>query len=377
MAKDKRSRGKRSDGRLEKKITINGKHYHIYGKTVKELLEKEAAKLEEIEHGRVNHNNPTIREYIDLWLENIKDSISSITYFNYDRQYNTICDTEICSGKRFGDMRIRDVNINDLRALQAAINKDRKTTTTNFLMGMTKRIFKEAINERLIDYNPCGLLKSIKKTEEDARDTIHRALTLEETATFFNCETTRNSLYYNVFRLAINTGMRFGEIGALKTTDIYNNEIHVERTLTQTETGQVKIGDSAKTQAGKRIIPINDNIQKILDDQRKLNAMIDSNIIDINDPLTGLLFKTESRKLLSNDRVNHEISIICKETGIEHFSMHAFRDTFATRAIESGVEPKTLQEILGHKDISITLNLYAHVMNDTKHEAMKKIIIAI
>ena len=57
--------------------------------------------------------------------------------------------------------------------------------------------------------------------------------------------------------------------------------------------------------------------------------------------------------------------------------MHAFRDTFATRAIESGIDPKTLQEILGHSDISMTLNLYAHVMDDTKHEAMQKIIIAI
>ncbi len=371
------AKGKRSDGRLEKKITINGKKYHIYGKTVKELLEKEAAKREKIEHGRINHDNPTMRNYIDMWLENIKDSIASCTYFNYSRHYSVVCETEISNGKRFGDIRIRDVNINDLRALQTAINKNNKTTTTNQLMSMTKRIFKEALNERLIDYNPCGLLKSIKKTEEDARDTIHRALTLEETATFFNCEITRNSFYYNVYRLAISTGMRIGEIGALRATDIYNNEIHVERTLTHTETGQTKIGDNAKTQAGKRIIPINDNIQKILDDQKKLNAMIDGNIIDINDPLTGLLFKTERRKLLSNDRVNHEIDRICKETGIKHFSMHAFRDTFATRAIESGVEPKTLQEILGHKDISITLNLYAHVMNDTKHEAMKKIIIAI
>ncbi len=370
------ARARRKDGKLEKKITINGKAYHIYGKSASELLAKEAAKREEIEQGKKNHDNPTIREYADIWLENIRNSISSSTYYNYDSNYNYICNTKI-DGTMFGTLRIRDVNINDLRTLQTEINISCKSSTTNWLMGMVKRLFKEAVNERIIDYNPCGLLKSIKRTEEAARDTIHRALTLDETAAFFNCETTRNSCFYNVYRLAINTGMRIGEIGALKATDIYDKEIHIERTLTVTETGKVIIGDEAKTQAGKRIIPINDNIQKILDDQKKINTMLDGNIVEINSPYAGILFKNQKRRFLLNDMINKEISAICEEIGIEHFTMHAFRDTFATRAIESGMDPKTLQEILGHSDISMTLNLYAHVMSETKHEAMKKVIIAI
>lgn len=56
--------------------------------------------------------------------------------------------------------------------------------------------------------------------------------------------------------------------------------------------------------------------------------------------------------------------------GIERFTAHAFRDTFATRAVESGMQAKTLQEILGHADIGITMNLYAHVMEDTKRRQM-------
>ena len=64
---------------------------------------------------------------------------------------------------------------------------------------------------------------------------------------------------------------------------------------------------------------------------------------------------------------------MCKLAGLEHFTSHALRDTFATRAIESGMNPKTLQMILGHSDISMTMNLYCHVMEDTKSEEMKNI----
>ena len=68
--------------------------------------------------------------------------------------------------------------------------------------------------------------------------------------------------------------------------------------------------------------------------------------------------------------VKKDIDQLCLAAGIERFSAHAFRDTFATRAVESGMQAKTLQEILGHADIGITMNLYAHVMEDTKRSQM-------
>ena len=75
--------------------------------------------------------------------------------------------------------------------------------------------------------------------------------------------------------------------------------------------------------------------------------------------------------------VDREIKRVCKRTGIEHFTCHAFRDTFATRAIEQGVAPRTLQELLGHSDFSLTMNLYGHVLDDTKEKAMNALQIVI
>ena len=369
------AKSKRKDGRIERKITIDGVQYHIYGKTLAEIRDKEQQKREEIKQGFSARNNPTMQTYLDNWLERSRDSIKEATYIRYISQIKTICKVKIID-RPFGNIRVQNVNIDDLRALQGALSVNRVSTYVNGMMSLIKRVLQDATNERMIDYNPATLLKSIKRTEEKARDTYHRALTKDETKRFFDCELTKNSIYYNIYRLAINTGMRIGEIGALKASDIYDNNIHVVRSLTMKNSGSREIGDDTKTNAGKRTIPINDRIRGIIEDQKKINATLDR-ITEINDPLSGVLFKSPNRTIINEQQVNSEITDICKQTGIERFTMHAFRDTFATRAIESGIDPKTLQEILGHSDISMTLNLYAHVMDDTKQEAMNKIDIAI
>ena len=79
----------------------------------------------------------------------------------------------------------------------------------------------------------------------------------------------------------------------------------------------------------------------------------------------GYVFRSKSGGIVRESVVNRNITAICLRAGIDRFTAHAFRDTFATRALESGMKPKTLQEILGHSDIGMTMNLYAHVMETT------------
>ncbi len=74
---------------------------------------------------------------------------------------------------------------------------------------------------------------------------------------------------------------------------------------------------------------------------------------------------------------DREINRICKRTGIEKFTMHALRATFATRCIEQGMDFKSLQEILGHSDYGLTMNLYGHVVDDTKRKAMERLKIVL
>ena len=86
------------------------------------------------------------------------------------------------------------------------------------------------------------------------------------------------------------------------------------------------------------------------------------------------MFKSSEGDILREYTVNREIKRICKDAGIEYFTCHAFRNTFATRFIEQRPQDyKILSDILGHKDISITLNLYTHVMIDNKVKALKEL----
>ena len=167
--------------------------------------------------------------------------------------------------------------------------------------------------------------------------------------------------------------MRIGEIGALKSSDIKKDMIHVQRTVTRTELGNYVIGESAKTKAGRRSIPIGEQLKDVIKEQQRLNKDIDGKVASKDD----LVFKASERGILVASPIDRDIKKICKLINIEPFTMHAFRATFATRAIESGMNPKTLQEILGHSNFNITMSLYGHCLDDTKKQEMNNINISI
>ncbi len=366
---------KRKDGYLRSSFTIEGKRYYVYGTNSKDLHEKELQKREEIEKKLESKYDPTIKEYYEKRIEYRKDSIKSNTVRNISRSKNSVCRIYIESSSRtFGEIKIKKVTAEDLRELQKKLLETCQTTSVNNYMSKLKHVFCDAIREHIIQYNPFDLLTNLKRTEEKARDTYHRALSIEEQQAFFNCELTKNSIYYNVFRMAINTGMRIGEIGALKYKDIKTDYFIVQRTITRVNGDAWGIGQDVKTKAGRRNIPINDNIKNILESQRRLNQIRkQSNIIDLEE----LVFCGPRGGLVADLYVNREINKICKAINIDRFTSHAFRDTFATRAIESNMNPKTLQEILGHKDFAITMNLYAHVLDKTKKEEMDNLHIVL
>lgn len=365
---------KRADGRMQKSFSMNGHRYCVYGRTRQELFENEMKKRAEISRGHERRNNPTVSEYYEQWTKGRQGSVSESTLRTQGKMFRIVEKIKIPSANRtFGELKLKEVSVDDLREVQSELHKERISQCVNDYMAHIKHFMNDALKERVIDYNPCVLIKSLKRTEEKARDTNHRALTLEEQKAFFECERCKNSYYYNVFRFAISTGMRIGEIGALKNSDIRGGVIHVERTITRLESGAHAIGENAKTEAGRRTIPMNEQIKAILADQKAMNSMLDGNVI----PMDDRIFKAAERGLLLATPIDREIKRICKVAGIEPFTMHAFRATFATRAIENGFSVKTLQELLGHSNFNITMSLYGHCLADTKQAAMDTMILAI
>lgn len=365
-------RTKRADGLLQKtfRVEINGvkKQYVVYGHTEQELSEKEQRKREEIAKGIEKRENPTVSEYYETWLKGRRATVSEATIRTQGKFFGVMSKIKLsdASNMAFGDMKIKAVKKEDLLSLRDELSKGRKTQTVNDYMALIKHIFSDAFEDDVIEKTPFKGISNLKRTEEKARDTHHRALTKEETALFFGNERCKKSFYYNVFRFAINTGLRVGEIGALRYSDIKNDTIHVQRTITRTEGGAYIIGEDAKTKAGRRDIPMNTIIRDIVAEQKRINHILDGGVVALDD----LLFKAVERGLLMATPIDREIKRICAAAGIEPFTMHAFRDTFATMALENGMNPKTLQEILGHSNYNITMSLYAHCLADTKKREM-------
>ena len=266
-----------------------------------------------------------------------------------------------------GAKSVCDISRQDILKLQDDVAKATTPGYSNSVIKTLKAIFKTALTYEYISKDLSAGIKLLKETKSTARDNIHRALTKTEEHHFLQ-ELSGDHLYLFILFL-LSTGLRQGEASALKTDDIDENFIYVNRTMTVDEYHKVKQGDSPKTFSSKRIIPINDKIRSIL------------NQIDM--PEDGsTIFKSVHGKEVSNSAVNRAIKntlkrLEKKDIHIDHFTSHAFRDTFATNYAQAhrdeGGDLETLKEILGHAKLSITADLYVHVLDDTKQRGMKRL----
>ncbi len=366
---------KTTRGTYESRFTIHGKRYSVYGKTVKECKEKELTRRQEIEEGlRYSGRELTLDQYFQKWEQGRLGSVRASTIRTERYIYRLAADITLSpEGCRLGAMSLDKLGTRHVRDVQTALWQRYKPATVNRSISVIRAVLESALVERLIAWNPTRGMRSLKLQEKPARETIHRALTLEETEAFFRAAEKRGSWYIPFYTFLLNTGCRFGEAGALMPGDFCDGMIRIERTLTRTVDGHQIIGDSTKTGHSMRVIPARHAALEAVKAQQRQNRLRFGEEADADE--TGPIFRAPRGGLLGARGIMKDIDLICRDAGIERFSAHAFRDTFATRAVESGMQAKTLQEILGHADISITMNLYAHVMEETKRRQMEAVAV--
>jgi integrase len=259
-----------------------------------------------------------------------------------------------------------------------AIPDDLSVETYNSVLRTVKLILHDAVRDEVILRSPADGIKQHTR-KKTAIQTYHRALTEQEQADFM--EEIKDDFFYELFALMICTGMRWGECVSLEWSDIdrVNNVIHITKTATTDVNGKTIIGDSPKSESGKRDIPLTKTTKAILKSQkRKMQMLNGSNVI----VFTDRVFSTTRGNMPSDYVVNKHIKtalarLEAKGTHIDHFTAHALRDTFATRFIEQGGNPQTLKTILGHSSLSMTMDVYSHVMPNTKQMEMDNLKIVI
>lgn len=369
----------RADGRLVRTFKYDNKRYYVYGYSTQELDEKERAKRESIRNNSfIRNKDYTFSEYVEVWKSKKLKVVKESTVYYQSKLLTPIL-------KMIGNYKIKDITRysiekvrDELMSCEKGNKKPYTTTSINSAITLIGSIMNCALQDEIIEKNPCANIKPLKKkdSETNARDTIHRALTKEEQKAFFDTVKEENNYYYNLFCFLVNTGCRIGEVISLTWNDVNTekNYITIARTLTVNIDGKKVIGNTPKTKTSKRIIPLNPTIRYILNQQKKQQVRIYGfNALDGNEHI----FTSSNGKIPYIESLESIIERICKKANIERFSLHAFRATFATSAIEHGMKPNTLKEILGHSSISMTMDLYSHVMEDTKQNEMNLINIAL
>jgi integrase len=193
------------------------------------------------------------------------------------------------------------------------------------------------------------------------------ALEIAEQQTFL--EYAEGQSYENQYRFVLQTGLRTGELVGLKWEDIDFNKktMTISRSMEfRHSTGVWRVGEP-KSSSGYRTIPLTNEAIRILKDQKIKNSHLKVTPIEWRE----YVFLCRKGTPIKNSTYDTALYKICNKAGIKPFAMHILRHTFATRCIEGGMKPKTLQKILGHSNIGITMNLYVTTTDDEKQKEIE------
>jgi integrase len=376
---------KRKDGRWEGQYYYdinpkNGRRKKLsrYGKTEKEAKEKLLTAMDEIKSGTyVEKSKLTLESWLSQWLEvYARPKVKQSTYVNY-RTYITKH-----TAPEIGKLKLSDLRI-DL--LQQFFNEKAKhgrldgkgglsDKTLRNMYTMFSTALKQAYENSLISKNFIEFVKLPKVPQKEMR-----VLSLAEEQKLLLAIKVSKERYKVGVLICLCTGIRVGELCGLQWCDIrqglYGFTMSIRRTLNRLpamdrskKKTELVIG-TPKSDKSIRDIPLPQFLMDDLAEYRKQREAEKSVAGDVYDK-RGFIICNEIGRPVESRTMQDVFKRLLKTAGVAKANFHALRHTFATRAVESGVDIKTLSELLGHADVSITLNRYAHSFDEQKRKAM-------
>ena len=298
----------------------------------------------------------TVDAWFEYWIGIKKQTVRYNTVRNYAERYHANIQPVI------GSKLLNEIKpLHCQKVMSDMADKGYKTSTIYQTRIALFNMLEFAKENDVILSNPC---KKSVKSDIGKPSGKKEALTIDVQRKFL--EHIKGNSYENQYRFVLQTGLRTGELIGLKWSDIDFKKriLKVERSMEyRYKVGEWRVGEP-KSKSGYRTIPLTNEAIRILKEQKRKNSSID--IISME--WADIVFLCGKGTPVKNSTYDSNLFKICDKAGINRFSMHVLRHTFATRCIEAKMLPKTLQKIMGHSNIGITMNLYVHITEDEKQK---------
>lgn len=352
------------NGKLKRKV--------FYGNTKNEVVDKIANfKAKQNLDDIPADDKITLQEWFYNYLFQFR--IHDMKPSTFDRYYgiynNYVLNSPI--GKR----KLIDLRTIDFQKYYTVLLKEKAVSNVKSINRYISTCINEAVRQGYINKNYTVNVR-LPKTEES--ETIN-VLSIQDQRKFIEYIKNNDVELKNFFILALGTGMRQGEIMGLKWNDINfkTKTITITRSLKKVtfinadgSRRSEYIEQTPKTKSSIREIPISESVLKCLKDQekiQKLNKLYVDNTLYIN---SDYVFTDKIGNTIDKNKPNRHFRAILEKLDITPIKFHSLRHTFATRLFEKNIPVKTVQSLLGHKDINTTMNIYTHVMKEQKEKAI-------
>ena len=345
---------KRDDGRWEGRIVVGHKENgdsifrYVYAPTQKELSVKLRQHIDNYQGADLTEQSRmTLSEWLDKWLENMVDTLRPNTL----RNYRSYIENHIRPG--LGDKPLARITPKDVQRFYEKLNNTLASSTVRCIHTTLHGALKAAQQAHLIASNP------IEQTIAPRFSYGAKQILTDEQLDVFMKVIAEDEIWCDFFYTELTTGLRRGEICGLKWEDFdeTSGTLKICRTLYREDGGGLTAGDT-KTSTGTRKIVLPSSTAALLS-KRKVSA------------LTEWIFPNPLKPEQPTDpgSAYRQLKVLLKQAGLPNIRFHDLRHTFATHALASGVDVKTLSSILGHTRAAFTLDTYTHTTGDMQKRA--------
>lgn len=316
--------------------------------------------------------NMTVLELVQKYISQ-KRGVKHNTQANYNFVINVI------KKEDFGAKRIDKIKLSDAKTWLIKLQDDgRGYSSIHSIRGVVRPAFQMAVDDDLINKNPFEFqLATVVVNDSVTREAITRKQQREFLR--FIKEDKRFCKYYDGIYILFHTGLRVSEFVGLTINDIeFDKErIKVDHQLQRTRNMKYEIL-TPKTEKGERYVPMQKDVadcfRRIIQNRKhpKIEPMIDGYsgflFLDKNDmPMVALHWEKYFQHIREKYNSIYKVQMPC-------ITPYVCRHTFCSNMAKSGMNPKTLQYIMGHSDIGVTLNTYTHLQFEDALVEMKKVV---